>query len=568
MEHYDVISNLHEEIPIKKSEMFKVLSDMNVSDQYDSDYSNTLHNLLKIKGIDEASKKVLTVFRINPLVAVKIIESCSLVENIDELAYSIKPLFSAVRNDGEVNSDLILLNKNKVPYVTLLIEAVFQTSIGESSIWDPDMFLKYAQEEDAKLHNNRTKAKYLNAYNIRHIFTHIPENRQIEFINWFWDKHCYAAAHYGKLETFSGGRVKVMMSELHEGSLWQHLENVSESELSENERERVEKEREEIKKFLSSVVSEGRHTQYVKIVIGKDNFYEKLRVLMGDDFVVEYDKRVKNQKIADEQEEKLRKELEEAEKAKKELLKRHQQYDNLVQRVKKKYEKENELLQWHSLPDNKNPQINLWTYWQGSNFENVKLMILGYDWGSINDGNREMEECKRKLKALMKSRKDVSTKYYSCKYRRTDHSIEDLFRKCFNRNIRKTHYQDLFFSNLCLGYRINSSIALNDELVLSDIIDFMEDELCIINPQSVFCLGEKVFQLFVEGINPDGDDITIESEIGIKLIYQDITIHEKAIRIYSLPHCGIAGIKQMSIDRQLEYWKVARDDMKQLGITL
>ncbi len=307
MEQEDVISTLNEEIlikgvPIEKSDMFTILSDMNVSDQYVSDYSNSLHNFLKIKGIDETEKKILTVFRINPLVAVKIIESCSLVENIDGLAYSIKPLFSAVRNDGFINSDSVLLNKKKVPYVTLLIEAVFQTSIGESNIWGPDMFLRYAQDQDAKLHKNGIKAKYLNAYNIRHILTNIPENRQIELINWFWDKHCYAALRYRKVETFSSGRVKVMMSEIAEGSLWQHLENVNESDLSEIELKRVIKEREELKRFISSVVSEGRHTQYVRVAIGEERFYEKLQVLMGEGFALEYDKSVKNQKMIEEQE--------------------------------------------------------------------------------------------------------------------------------------------------------------------------------------------------------------------------------------------------------------------------
>ena len=573
MDNNDVLSVLNEKtlikgVPIEKSEMCRVLSDMNVSDQYVSDYSNSFHNFLRNKGVDEAEKKVLTIFRINPLAAVKIIESCSLAEKIDELGYSIKILYYAIKNDGMINPDGVLLNKNKVPYVTLLIEAVFQTSISELRVAYPDMLLKYAQEEDVKLHKNRIKPKYLNAYNIRHMLTHIPENRQIELINWFWDKHCYAVTHYGKQETFSGGRVDIMMKELFEGSLWQHLENTNKSKLSETERERINRERDEIKRFISSVVSEGRHTQYVKIVIGSDNFYEKLRVLMGDKFAAEYDESAENQRIAEEQEEALRKQDEEAEKAKKELEKKYQRYDSLVQKVKKKYEKGNELLEWHNLRDNKNPQINLWTYWQGSNFENVKLMILGYDWGSINVDGPEMEKCKRKLRILMKSRMDVSTTYYSCKYQKTDYNLEELFRRCFNRDIRKNHYQDLFFSNLCLGYRVSSSTALDDELTAADINDFMGDELSIVCPQSIFCLGRKVYLLFVENIDPNGEDKTIEGEDNITLIYRDINIDGRPVRVYSVPGCGAAGIKRIPMDRQLEYWELAKNDMKQLGVDL
>lgn len=281
-------------VPIVDSEMFKTLSDMNVADQSVSDYSNSLHNVLKNKGRVEATRKVLTIFRINPLVAVRMIENCALIEETKLFSYyTMHVLFSAVKNEDHTDYRGVLINKNKVPYVTLLIEASYQQSM-QCCYWNPGDFLKYALKEDEKLHNNHKKVKYLNAYNIRHIIKHIPENRQIEFINWFWDRHCYAVLNYGKTETFSSRRVKVMINELHEGSLWQHLENVIVSELSEKERERVEKERNEIKKFISSVVSEGRHTQYVRIVIGKDNFYEKLRALMGDGFVTEYDRKVEN----------------------------------------------------------------------------------------------------------------------------------------------------------------------------------------------------------------------------------------------------------------------------------
>lgn len=320
MEQQEVIWSLHEKIiingePIEKSEMFMTLSDMNVSDQDVSDYSNSLHNLLKIKGRTEAARKILTIFRINPLVAVRIIESCSLAEDFDDLVYSVKALFSAVRNDSYVNSDLVLLNRNKSPYVALLIEAVYESSFSESNTWQPDMFLEYAQEEDKRLHRNNRKSKYLNEYNIKHILTHIPENCQIEFINWFWDKHCYAAKMYGKSETFAGNRVKIMMRELAEGSLWQHLENDSKSILSEIEKKRVEKERAEIQKFIRSVISEGRHTQYVKTVIGRANFYDKLQALMGDDFITEYDKSVENQRLVEKEEERIFREREEEKKS-------------------------------------------------------------------------------------------------------------------------------------------------------------------------------------------------------------------------------------------------------------
>ncbi len=569
MNNNNVISTLLKEIlvkgvPIEKSEMFKTLSDMNVSDQYISDYSNGLHNLLKIRGAEEAIEKVLTIFRINPLVAVRIIESCSLVDDIDVLAYSIKPLFYAVQKHGIIDSQLVLLNKNKGPYLTLLIEAVFQRSIGESDLWDPAIFIKYAQEEDVKLHDKGKRAKYLNAYNIRHILTHIPEERQIEFINWFWDQHCYAAKKYGKVESFSGSRVKVMMGQLSEGSIWQHLENVDESKLSSREIERVEKERAEIIKFIDAVFQEGRHMQYVKIILGKDSFYEKLKALMGDSYVESYNLKVDEQKKLEEQDILKQKEKEEAEKAEEEYRKRHEQYNTLVWRVKQKYKAGKENLLWHDLEDDKNPQINLWTYWQGYNFENVKLMILGFDWGSVKDTNKEMEKCLRTIKLLMKN--NHVTKYYSCQYKKTDYNLAVLFRKCFNRELRRAHYKDLFFSNICLGYRKESNSFINDDMVFSDIADFMSDELSIIDPKSIFCLGEKVYRLFVSCMDPAGGDKFIERGTSVRVTFRDIRNGDKTIRAYSMPHCGVAGTKILPLDQQIKYWELVKSDLNNMGI--
>ena len=294
----DVISILNKEIvikgsPIKDTEMFKILSDMNVSDQYINDYSNSLHRLLKARGREEAEEKILAVFRINPLAAVRIIESCSIIEDMDKLAYSIKPIFDSIMHNYESFPGMVL-NINRVPYVTLLIEAVFQQSMEESYQWDPNRFLEYALEEDSKLYKRGIKAKYCNAYNIRHILRHIPENRQIEFINWFWDRHCYAAAKFGKAETFAGTRVRIMMDELVEGSLWNHLENSC--GLSQREKNRQEKESDEIKHFISEVIYEGRHLQYISRILGKDHFYDKLKALVGDDYCKQYDLAVEKQK--------------------------------------------------------------------------------------------------------------------------------------------------------------------------------------------------------------------------------------------------------------------------------
>lgn len=440
--------------------------------------------------------------------------------------------------------------------MSLLIEAAYQNSVCD--IYDmKDMFLSYAIQQDSKLHEKGIKPKYLNAYNIRHIITHIPDNRQIEFINWFWERHCHVVKKYRKRDSFAGRRVAIMMSSLQESALWKHLENAEIQELSDRELRSLGKERQLIQAFIANVFEEGMHMQYVKIVLGKDNFYEKLHVLMGKSYVDAYDLKVDKQK-----------QIEEEEKAEEERQEKQTRYKKLIERVRQKYDIETEQLQWHGLNDKKNPHINLWNYWQGSNFAQVKLMVLGFDWGSVNDDNQEMKECKRKIQILMNNRNDKTTKYYSCKYRKTDYNLECFFKQCFHRDLRKTRYSDLYFSNLCLGYRKLSNIHIDDEIVLSDIRDFMHDELSVINPQVILCLGEKVYQLLIEGIHAGGNDSFIEIDEEHRIKVRNILIDDAEIRVYAMPHCGVTGIREMSLERQLKIWGAVKEDMKEIGIVL
>jgi hypothetical protein len=53
----------------------------------------------------------------------------------------------------------------------------------------------------------------------------------------------------------------------------------------------VEKEREEIKRFIQKVFWEGQHLQYAKKILGEQHFYEKLEVLMGEEFSKNFERK-------------------------------------------------------------------------------------------------------------------------------------------------------------------------------------------------------------------------------------------------------------------------------------
>lgn len=549
----NVYEYLQQDIRVKESKQYADISDMNMTESQMEKYSHSLHNLMEQRGEEFALKKILDVYRVNPLLAVKAMESCRLNSKAEEIVLGMKLLFDAVRRRNDLNNggQLVVLNA-MIPYTILLIEAAYQNSV--SDVWDTkEVFLSYAKDQDYEAHQRKQKTRFLNGYNIRHLLKHIPENRQIELINWFWEKHCYAVrVHCKKQETYSGRRVSMMMDELTDSCLWKHLENMDSTEISERERENKGRERYQIQRFIENTIDEGMHLQYIKIILGEDHFDEKLRVLVNEDYAEKFYHALDIQR---QREDKLLRE--------EKVKKRMNRYNQLVHRVKEKYSDGFQgPLSWYEIGKKSDrDQLSLWNYWQGFNFEDVKIMVLGFDWGSLNDKNQEMETCIRKIRALKKGQKE--TKYYSCRYKQTDHSLEWLFEKCFARNLRDKHYTDLYFSTLCLGYRSASNVEVSDELVLSDVKDFMLEELRIIQPDVIFCLGPKVMQLFMDGMGEVCENIDDQS--GQAHLFP---VDEQTIRVYTLPHCGVAGIKEMKLEEQLKIWDMVREDMKENGIIL
>lgn len=560
----DIVMYLQQDIGIRESKQYPDISRMDMSEEEMSQYSHVIHRLKDKQGADFALQKTLDVYRVNPLLGVKVMETSFMNGGAEDIVYGLKVLYTAVVQHNDVNNGghMVILN-GMVPYTILLIEAAYQNSVCD--IWDTkDVFLSYAKDEDYASHQRGDKPRFLNRYNIRHILKHIPDNRQIEFINWFWDKHCYAVHNYGKIETYAGRRVEIMMSELRDSCLWKHLENKDSLETSDRNQEYEWKVRErwEICRFIDNTIQEGRHVQYIEIILGEENFYDKLRVLMGDECIERYNSALETSL-------KLQKKLENERIQAQMKRRRMNQYYALTDRVRQKYLSVNDpdgALQWHYIGVNKKDHLSLWNYWQGYGFEDVRIMVLDLDWGSVNDESEEMEKCLRRIQMLKNNEKN-KPKYYSCEYKMTDNSLEWLFRKCFKRNVKKVRYKDLYFSTLCLGYRKQPDTEISDDLVRSDIEDFLLDELKIIQPDVVFCLGSKVHRLFMEGVGvsvPD-EEAYEEAKDGMPC---SIVVEDNTIQVYALPHCGEDGMKKIPLEKQLKVWNLVRKNMEENGIRM
>ena len=107
-------------IGIKNSPIYPIISNMNISYNEVQQVSHNLHNFCRQKGENEALKKVLDILRVNPLLALNTIKSCSLCKYTEHIYVMLKTLYYAV----SYQDSIVILN-NKVPFIILFIEALY-----------------------------------------------------------------------------------------------------------------------------------------------------------------------------------------------------------------------------------------------------------------------------------------------------------------------------------------------------------------------------------------------------------------------------------------------------------
>lgn len=185
---------------------------------------------------------------------------------------------------------------------------------------------------------------------------------------------------------------------------------------------------------------------------------------------------------------------------------KQEKYLELVDRVKDDYSrriikaKEAVCMEWC---EHCKTHINLWSYWQGS--LDAKILLVGQDWGNFNPENSDDPKQLKLDRVLLQNLKKIDTgegvSYFNemdlDKERRfvTDKNIRDLFAELGDsyKSIDKNRNPDLFFTNLCLGYRskgnsgsLKMSWLRNDEKYLVELVD-------IIQPQIIICLGKITY---------------------------------------------------------------------------
>lgn len=205
-------------------------------------------------------------------------------------------------------------------------------------------------------------------------------------------------------------------------------------------------------------------------------------------------------------------------------------------------------------------EINLWTYWQGRNHLDARIMLVGQDWGCPWDAD------------YLPTIEQVKKANLGCKYdylnnnpSPTDANLARLFRELGYDITRSC--PDLFFTNLILGYRTKGfSGGYKREWAEHDT-GFFKELADIIAPIVILCLGRSTFEgvlsaLDVSQTAPTKDyNAFIESQANpVAVTLKD----GKTAYVFALAHCGAMGTlnrngkKSTDLNNQLEDWRRIR----------
>lgn len=220
--------------------------------------------------------------------------------------------------------------------------------------------------------------------------------------------------------------------------------------------------------------------------------------------------------------------------------------------------------------------INLWSYWQGS--LNAKIMVVGQDWGhfsayDVNPKDVEKYKVERKILTNLEeinngkdSRYYKGIDIYKSKVFLTDRNLVELFRALGEEvgetcakfeNIVENKYDELFFTNLCLGYRNSGSSGEMLQSWLSTDFQYFERLYHIIQPEVILCLGKCTYDTIAATMckEPERKKFTYERLEG-KENYFDISDGKMNCRVFGLAHPG--GMGMANRKTQLEEYKESK----------
>ena len=217
-------------------------------------------------------------------------------------------------------------------------------------------------------------------------------------------------------------------------------------------------------------------------------------------------------------------------------------------------------------------EINLWTYWQGYNAMAPKILVIGQDFGCPFGG--AFGEEADIIESIEKTEKDGGIHHFDVyadkKKSETDINLAELLRclDCGYDDVLNRRYDDIFFTNICLGYRSNKNSGNFKKSWITEIEKNAYPRLLtILQPKVIVCLGKTAYESFLVAMNK-------KDERDRKDYYSFIDENNAApfeiggIPVFAFAHCGVMGTLNRnaskcaanekvtkSLDVQVEDWK-------------
>ena len=231
---------------------------------------------------------------------------------------------------------------------------------------------------------------------------------------------------------------------------------------------------------------------------------------------------------------------------------------------------------------------NLWTYWQGRGVRNPKIMVVGQDWGSIEQSKHYYEYIHNHPDAKVVSYVQIREEYPALNGSEftTDKELRRFFEEYLGyKDICKCQYHDVYFTNLIPGYRnSNCSVGNSSEAqkgVTDRVIEDFKKILLILKPQVIICLGRIVGESIAKAYDKNSR-VVKEGSFNLYLDEQlnkenpkpmEINIgNGHCIKMFTISHLGSLGkanrtryFNENQINKTIEDdWMVVADYIKKM----
>ena len=151
---------------------------------------------------------------------------------------------------------------------------------------------------------------------------------------------------------------------------------------------------------------------------------------------------------------------------------------------------------------------NLWTYWQGRGVRQPKIMVVGQDWGSVEQSKKYFKYIKTHPEAKVVSYvqvKEVNPKMKKREFT-TDSELQKFFEEYLDYpEICSCPYEELYFTNLIPGFRNDTSStgksADVQKEITEDVLNDFKQLLEILQPEFVISLGRIVSESIDKAYN-------------------------------------------------------------------